>query len=317
MLSYRQFGSYEFSIAPLTREESTFRHSGWVIRRCQVWESLKRLNTRDATLAGFAHCGSDLWLCVNEAHDDLKLRCNQCHHRMCIPCATARAAVITENLAQILDQRPTRFLTLTLRHSDTPLTDQIHRLRHSFNMLRRRQSWKSAVKGGAAFLEIKLGEQDGLYHVHLHCLIEGSYWDQREISREWHCVTGDSSIVHVKAVTNTEMAARYVTKYVTKPADSTIYRDAEKLDEFITALKGQRLCMTFGSWRGLKLEEVPESGVKWISCGHIDSLLSNANRGDQVAMKLMGIASRKWPLLAETFGWNRSRPPPDRADDVA
>lgn len=316
MHGYRGFSDYEFSVKPLEPAESTFRHSGWAIRRGQVWEALKRLHTKDATLHAFAHCGSDLWLYMSEDGQDVKLRCNQCHHRMCIPCANARAAVITENLAQILDRRPTRFLTLTLRHSATPLRDQIARLRHSFTMLRRRQSWKNHVTGGAGFMEIKLGEQDGLYHVHYHLLIEGSFWNQREISHEWHCVTGDSSIVHVKAVTSTEDAARYVTKYVTKPADTSIYRSNEKLDEFILALKGQRLCLTFGTWRGLKLEEVPDTDIKWISMGHIDGLLQAATQGDEHSRRMIGIASRKWPLLAATFGWNTTLPPPDQPENV-
>lgn len=291
-------------IEPATREETEFRHGGWTVRRCQVWASLKRIGTRDANLTMFAQCGSSLWLKRNTEGTDVKLVCNKCHNRMCIPCGNDRAALITENLAQILDAKHTRFMTFTLRHSQTPLRDQLHRLRHSFNMLRRHKSWKESVRGGAAFLEVKISEKDGMWHPHLHLMVEGQFWDQREISREWHCVTGDSSIVHIKAMDDVAAMARYVTKYVTKPASKEIFCDAEKLDEFICAMKGQRLCFTFGSWRGLKLEEVPDDNVTWISVGNVSYLKSKATDGDEDAKRWIGVASRKWPLLAKMFSWN-------------
>lgn len=257
-------------------------------------------------MARFANCGSGLWLEFNAAKDDIRCRCNRCHDRWCIPCQTERACRMRETVARLIDAHHPRFLTLTLRHSDTPLADQITRLYVSFALFRRRAAWKSHVKGGAAFLELKLSEKTGLWHVHLHCLITGSFWDQREISTEWHAVTGDSSIVDVRRISSSEDAARYVTKYVTKPIDSTVYRDTNRLDEAIISFRGRRLCMTFGSWRSEKLDDVPDDDQEWHGLGRLDCLVTKARAGDTDALRWVEGARRKWPLLIAMMGM----PPP-------
>lgn len=192
-------------------------------------------------------------------------------------------------------------MTLTLRHSQTPLRDQIARVYRSLTNFRRRQSWKEHVDGGVAFLELKVSEKTGMWHVHLHLLFEGKFWDQREISHEWHCVTGDSSIVHIGRHGDKDSMAHYVTKYVTKPADSSVYADNQKLDELVVSLRGVRLALPFGSWRHLKLSEKPKCDVKWISINSVDYLRSLARDGDKDAIRWLEAAARKWSLFAQVF----------------
>jgi hypothetical protein len=163
--------------------------------------------------------------------------------------------------------------------------------------------------GGCGFLEIKLSDRDGLWHVHMHFLCECSFWDQREISAEWHAVTGDSSIVDVRRVDNVEHACFYVTKYVTKPADSSIFLDNDRLDEFTVTIKGVRLACPFGTWKTLKLNEKLQCDVKWISVCSVDKLCRDAQDGDADAVRFLEAAQRKWPLFKELF----STPPPHDA----
>lgn len=300
-ISHPQFGRPEFSCQPATEEESIFRHSGWTIRRHQVYKALHRLHVRDARLDRFCNCGSALWIQKAEAGDDLRITSNKCHDRCCVPCQTERATKIRENLAQVMDLKKTRFLTLTTKHNNTPLRDQIDRLYRSFSTLRRRQSWKDHVTGGAAFLEIKLSDRDGLWHPHLHIVMNGTFWETREISREWHCVTGDSSIVKIKEITDSQAVGSYITKYVTKPFDASLYNVPNKLDEAISSLSGRRLCFTFGTWRGVKLDARPEDKTVWITVGSVENLRSNARDGDGAAQSILEAAARKWPLFAQVF----------------
>jgi hypothetical protein len=232
---------------------------------------------------------------------ELRMVCTRCKDRFCVACGVERSAAFAERVAQHLAGRVTRFVTLTLRASDTPLADQIDRLYRSFAALRRRAQVKGAFTGGAAFLECKIGEGSGLWHPHLHIITEGQYIDCRELSREWHKVTGDSSIVKIKAVPDNAARAAYVTKYVTKPADNSVFAVQVMLDEFICAIGGRRLAMTFGSWRGLKLDGEPPEDVKWISVGSPRGLMSDAARGDVNAIRLLEAAQRKWPLFAELW----------------
>lgn len=150
-------------------------------------------------------------------------------------------------------------------------------------------------------MELKVGERDGLWHVHLHVLIEATYWEQREISHEWHAVTGDSSIVHITKVNSADHAAHYVTKYITKPADSSVFAVTDKLDELIVALRGRKLIMPFGSWRSMKLSEKPTKTEQWKAVASIDSLCRDAREGDKEAIRWLEAAQRKWPLFKQLF----------------
>lgn len=308
VLWHEKYGSSEFDdSAPATPEEQKFRHSFWSGRRLQTFNALKSISPGERRLDAFVNCGNTMRLMVSADGRDLKIKCNKCHDRFCVACQVERAARIRENIAQLIDVNNPRFLTLTLRHSQTSLKDQIDRIYRSFSTLRRRDVWKNHVTGGAAFLEIKVGEKDGLWHVHLHCLITGSYFDQKTLSREWHAVTGDSSIVDIRAIKTSEDAARYVTKYVTKPADNSVFGCTDKLQEFIISLRGRRLCMTFGSWRGTKLEDRPKCDVEWHDIGSLTSIRTRAADGDADASRFLQAAARKWPLFAAIF----TKPPPD------
>lgn len=296
-ISHTEWGNPEFGVEGITPEESEFRHSGWAVIRHRVYQALQRCHVGEHRVSRFANCGSGAWLYRSRDVQDLAIRCNKCGDRFCVACGRERSSTITNALCTLMAGKDCRFTTLTLRHSPTPLADQISRLYRSFTALRRREFWKSAVDGGAAFLEVKIG-RDGLWHVHLHAIVEGRYLDQRQLSREWHAVTGDSSIVDVRSITDYETRASYVTKYVTKPADSTVYHVPEKLDELVCSMRGRRLCTTFGTWRGTELEPTEETGVEWVAVGRLDTLKSNAAAGDPEAVRWIEAAARKWPLFA-------------------
>lgn len=267
-----------------TQIELDFRHSGWKVDRDSVFRAMQRLCCSHRKLEAFWSCGNSAWLQVREDGQAHRVVSNDCHHRWCQPCQRARATFIRDNLARHLEDRPVRFLTLTLRHNETPLIDQIDRLYRSFLAFRRRRSWNSHVTGGAAFLELKLG-RDGRWHPHFHCIIEGSYWSTKDISSEWLAVTGDSSIIDIRAVENTQTVCYYVTKYLTKCIDQSIYKLPEKLDEAMNATSGRRLVFTFASWRGIKLtpKRDPDSKHAWSNVASLESIWMNAAAGDEKA----------------------------------
>jgi Replication protein len=257
----------EFAGPIATREELAFRHSGWRAKRLAVWRSLVRLNASSRRLERFSNCGACLHLQRRDDGQAWRLCSDKCRDRCCVPCGAEKSARIVENLVQHMEAKDMRFVTLTLRHSHTPLHEQIDRLYRCFATLRKRAWWTENVKGGAAFLEVKLSERTGLWHVHLHLLVEGDFLLQRKLSTEWLAVTGDSSIVDVRKVADFAHVSRYVVKYVTKPLDASCFADTEKLDEAVTGLKGRRLCLTWGRWRGFRLLKSEDDGHVWTSCG--------------------------------------------------
>lgn len=271
-----------------------------------MYEALKRTHRPDARIDRFSNCGAGMMIQKSADGTELRMVCTRCKDRFCIACGAERSAGFAERVAQHLAGRVTRFVTLTLRASNTPLVDQLDRLYRSFSALRRRAGLKGVFTGGACFLECKIGEGSGMWHPHLHIITEGKYIDCRELSREWHKVTGDSSIVKIKAVPDNSARAAYVTKYVTKPADNSVFAVQAMLDEFICAIGGRRLAMTYGTWRGLKLDGDAPTDEKWITMGSVETVRGRAMSGDVDAIRCMEACTRKWPLFGELF----ALPPP-------
>lgn len=197
-----------------------------------------------------------------------------CHNRFCPRCSRVRSNRIGFNVARYLGKRskPLRFITLTLRHNSTGLRDQLKRLTSCFNNLKRRQWWKDRVSGGMMFIEVKRSAA-GKWHVHAHIVAESKYLPQGELSDQWLAVTGDSPVVDVRLINSADAAASYVAKYGSKSFDSGLLKKPHILAEVITALKGARLCTTFGDWRGAKLTsmDIDEDTQGWQDLGTLQT----------------------------------------------
>lgn len=253
--------------------------------------------TSNSRVNAFANCGAKLYVHARPDGSEHKITCSCCHDRFCEPCQQRRRRIIAAALEEVIAKRTVRFVTLTLRLSDCSLRDQMDRLYRSFSVLRRRTWWREHVDGGAAFCETKLGKNSLGWHVHLHLLVEGKFMPQRELSQEWNAVTGDSFIVDVRECRDPHGRAAYVTKYVTKPADSSVYANAAKLAEFIAAIKGRRLCTTFGTWRGIELDPERLPDGEWVSVGPVENVVRRAAAGDVECLRLVGLLSAKYPGL--------------------
>lgn len=265
----------------------------------------------------FTACGGRAHVQRRDDNQAIRVVAHYCHDRWCAPCQRVRALLIQQHLAELCAERLPRFLTLTLRHSNTPLKDQLQRLYRSFEAFRRRQSWTAHVVAGAAFLEIKLSDRDGLWHPHLHVLILGTFWDIREISQEWHAVTGDSSIIDLRSCYSTAHLFAYVTKYVTKTAHSSVLRDPIKLSEAITALHGRRMLIPFGDWTHARLTEAPPSDHKWIDIAPLTRLLEAAAHNEAWATRYAEALERQFPNVRHWLeALPNERPPPARPSAV-
>lgn len=270
----------EYQCPPLWDNEARFHHSGHARERKAIYEAYKSMG-KFRPLHRFVNCGCcSRVLCRGRIGDEFQFRvvASRCHNRWCPSCSKARSTIYAANIREWVSrkQRDIRFVTLTLRHNNTPLKDQIDRINRSFLALRRRSWWKASVFGGVSFIEIKTGK-DNRFHVHIHAILEGKYIPVNELSAEWHAVTGDSPIVDVRSIANVDVVAGYVAKYGSKPIDRSIIFQPTKLVECIQALHGRRLATTFGSWKDLKLSDLPpedEPGT-WQDLGSLKDFLKS------------------------------------------
>lgn len=315
-LHYCTAGQYaqlrpEFQCAPLEASEEEFRHASDRTRRRQVFAALQQCHEPGSRIDRFVNCGACCTVEYSPARDDYRTIGSYCHDRLCPACGRARAAQIAAAAAAALGNTPLRFVTLTLRTNiHLTLTEQLDRLYTSFRNLRRNKIGKQHFEGGIAFVEITLSK--GHWHPHLHCLIEGQYLDQKELSHAWYAVTGDSSIVDIRAVAidadSRSNAIRYVASYAGKPLGSDVAQAPEKLAEFVTSIKGRRLVFAFGSWnKRVKLSEWPDDHIidDWVAIGTLRRLVADAASGDVDAKRLLEAIQRRRNIRERNNG-----PPP-------
>lgn len=302
----------------LTPAEKTFWHSGWNATRDRLAEALVRCGEPAARIDRFTKCGGNTWAMRHRVTGDYRLRSNRCHDRFCLVCQRARSGLISRNVRKALTARDYLHVVLTIRHSDTPLATQIDQLYRWFRKLRSKACWKNYVAGGAAFLEVTRNQQTGRWHPHLHIIAQGRFIPIKDypgyhrskpvqlpgLISTWESVTGGSTNVRVDKITDRDAAALEVAKYVTKPLHNSLFEDPDAIDEFIRALKGRRLCATFGNWYKIRLtERSPDwDPADWVFECSLADLVKRADAGELHAAILLQVLHKGSPC--------QPRPPP-------
>ena len=202
-------------------------------------------------------------------------------HLLCPFCAARRGAINAqkygERFALLVQQRPNLIpvmLTLTLKNGPD-LEERFHHFMCSLRKLLEKR--RNALKGNSTteltkavggVYSVETTNKGKGWHVHLHAvLLLDAFIDREALSREWHSITGDSTILDVRRLAKgvSEMtdsqgqitpkiaeAFCEVFKYALKFSDLT-YQDNVTAFE---VMRGKRLLGSFGVFRGV---QVPDS----------------------------------------------------------
>ena len=293
-------------------DETLFRHSNWKDKRARVLAALKHAGTGANAIDAFQQCGADCTVEYCKEEKKYRLRAQYCHCRHCEPCARAKGNLLTANLRKRLETQADgryRFITLTLRHRDDNLRPQIERLYQSFRALRASKLWKGSQRGGCAILEVKWDPDTGLWHPHLHVISEGDFIHQADLSNAWLKITGDSSIVDIRALSAGKDAAHYVAKYVSKGTNNEVWWNDSAAVEWIHATKGVRTAATFGTWRGFALlDHLPDAGT-WTRIGSLDQIYSHAREGQVYAVRLLDTLAKELQYDPHKKRTKKGKPP--------
>lgn len=267
------------------------RHSGWRRERARVALALRAVKGCGPSIDSFCRCGGSMWVLRNKKDPSrYKTVTDSCHSRFCKPCNSLRGIRMRARLAEKLDGRPVRFITLTLKPSSDDLKSILDRLYKAFRKLRTRPIWKNRVLGGASFLEVKRGSGSGAWHPHIHILCQGRYIPQPELSQTWLDVTGDSKIVDVRLVREKRDTLYYVTKYTTKGSTFSAIPAMEDLCELVRALHGRRTVICFGEWRNYRLLR-PDENSDWELIGHLNEIEMKSSAGDDFSTAILDALS--------------------------
>ncbi|MBA7665312.1 hypothetical protein ES703_73382 [subsurface metagenome] len=190
-------------------------------------------------------CRTHAWFAQDLETNLVCVISNHCSLRWCPLCAQAKANYIRRSVSDWLPRADhPKFLTMTLKHSKDPLSDQVTKLYESFQRLRDRKEFGELVTGGVWFFQLCRNTQRGEWHPHLHCIITGQYIPYQLLRKMWLEITGDSDVVDVRAVRDLEYVASEVARYASRPAKLSDFGMKHQL-ELYEAMHGKRLC---GKW---------------------------------------------------------------------
>lgn len=305
-----------------------FRHSGWLRDRRRVYDALRVVFPRSTRVERFRLCGANAWvirrvpdppsdaLDEREREDVYAVVADHCHDRFCRPCSQFRSRAIANNIAAYLRNRRFRFLTITIRTNELTLKQGVDKLYRCFAKLRRTKLWTSKVSGGCCTCEVKPKSGETGWHPHLHCIIEGKFLPLKPLRKLWFQITKDSYIIDISLGKDAEDAARYISKYITKPFDSSVIRNDDRLEQAIHALHGRRLVSTFGHWRGQRLTVHRPHG-EWVKVASLSTMRQAAYDGQPIAIELLTFLARTQPYSEFKRPKCHDPPAPAQAPDVA
>lgn len=230
----------------------------------------------------------------------------RCRDRLCPLCSDKRGRVAARRTARLVERfNATRFLTLTLKHRGEHLNAMATRGTDAFTRLRETSTWRKHVKGGVWAAETTRNPTTGEWHHHLHVIIDGTYFPQPVLKELWLSITGDSSIVHVKAVHDRAAAAKYITRYVAKPLDLRTW-PPPAIREYAEAMHGRRLLQTFGTAHNTRTDadDQPEPPNPTTHLIHSAQLITASAEGHRSAQHARWLIARMGREHAMAVGVN-------------
>jgi len=281
---------------PLTRDHAIrtdvryrFRRQDHAYAYSRTLHVLAAAHRHEKRSRRLALCGAHATLWHSPSTNTLAVRAYHCGLRCCPRCRETHAGRTRELLDRFLATvglNRLSMITLTLAHSDNPLTEQIDRLYASFRRLRASQCWTNARPKGYAVLEIVRQTADSQWHPHLHLLADAPYIPHHQLAAAWRDATGDSYIVDIRRVNrrSRDRHRDYLCNYLTKPPTTAILDDSDLLLEWIDALHSRKVLLRFGRPTLADAPPPPVDPHDWALLGSISGLISAATRGDRRAI---------------------------------
>lgn len=282
----------------------------------------------------FAECGTR-FIVLRCPNHDLRFHVPiSCGSRICERCAAAQSKGLRQRIETVLRSRMAKkprgfgvfMLTLTTttkRHGpDGPARKDIRRFYRESSMFLRLFYGKYASKvsrtgkvvqvrvkkklkfRGAGFIAAtEFGGTSNM--LHCHAIVFGPYISQKKLSAAWLKITGDSSIVDVRAVRSVKDGVREIVKYVIKPptGDSLM-----AIADYAWRIKGTRRLRTGGVFYNHPGLKKPKSEKQPLECPYCRGYLEF--EGEQIIGP--GDDSQAlYPLLREVKARGSPLPEPD------
>lgn len=220
-------------------------------------------------------CRRFAWFIRHKETGKVRVASKQCRLRWCFHCSEARQQFITQAVKGWWNEakRP-KLLTLTLKHNDDSLQDQIDFLYKSFAKFRNRKYVKDRTRGGVWFFQVTYNQKDKQWHPHLHVLLDSEFLDHTKIMQLWFKITKTSNVVHIRKVEDLDKTLSHNARYAARP--SALLKIPEELwPDLFEAFNGRRICGTYGDAREISLRpSKPEDAGSWLAIGDFKTVQS-------------------------------------------
>lgn len=271
--------------------DQEWRHWNWSKERKYWLSTLPLIETSQTRILKFQHCGEQAWLQTNQETGEVRLTCQTCKMRICSACNQRIRRSVRERIQALLQADPAqkwRCVTLTRKSTQEPLKTQLKKLLQAFRRLRQSKLWKHCSRGGVALAEVTRNRETGLWHPHLHILVNGTYLPKPTLIENWKKASRGSYIVDVMLVKHQSAMATYLTKYMTKPEDHAGLTDVDQARDYYESLQQGHRLVTFGNCRGKRpLPTRPIAFDKWQNRVQLAAVRRDAFRGETHACRLL------------------------------
>jgi len=231
-------------------------------------------------------CRTRAWFLRNSVTGRVRVATNQCRLRWCYHCSKSRQQFITQAILPWLEKaKEPKLLTLTLRHTQKPLPEQIDYLYSSFVKLRSRNYVKKRIRGGVWFFQITYNKSKQEWHPHLHCLLDADYMAHCTLKSYWSEITDGSEIIHIRTIYDRDKTLSHNARYAARP--STLEKIPVLLwPQLFTAFKNRRMVGTWGGARSISLRpQKPMDAEEWKKIGNfttVRELLTSSEDARQI-----------------------------------
>lgn len=219
--------------------------------RTLVAGAMIELEFPDKSVARYKSCCRSTLVLMNTQTNDLKLAFETCGSRHCPHCELRYRRAVALRISDAIGRikpRIWRFITLTLSHTNLPLSDQLDHLQASFRRLRMSALWASTQLKGFGIIEVTWSASTSRWHPHLHILTRGIFIPQRSLSQQWVKASQGSAVVDIRKISSSANAVAYVTKYMGKAPDIlSAPSPGPLMVEYLSALRHRKMLISFGT----------------------------------------------------------------------
>lgn len=221
----------------------------WLATR-QLYQHFDKAECRERVFQ-LEGCRTRAWFVRNRLDGSVRVASNSCRLRWCPLCSRARTNYIRHEVqAWFQTANYPKFLTVTVKHTQQSLTDQINHIYESFQKMRKDKYLKRHCSGGLWFFQLCWNSQRREWHPHIHAIITGDYMPYKKLRSLWLKYTGDSEILDIRPVKDPKIVGQYVARYAARPCQLSELPHKQAV-EAMMSLYGRRMAGSWGSARSI------------------------------------------------------------------